>query len=217
MALRRQALAEWRDRQILELCRLLNDHAQHARTAFEAELHDAGLIDSVWDPARFADARIDRLLTATVRQALRQFLSQAADELAATHCSFAPFADALRKSEGFGFPQVSLEEGSGPGTPEAVGMLPVNSGDPPRGRRLYQLAGRAKGAGKQATSALAKAGRRAGTIFQDRSGLHGRLRAAAVSRVGTQWMGSRGEPRPVLAQVISIIDDVAAEARMSTI
>ena len=61
MALRRQALAEWRDRQILELCRLLNVHALHARTAIEAELHDAGLIDSEWDPARFAHARLDRL------------------------------------------------------------------------------------------------------------------------------------------------------------
>ena len=45
LAMRRQAVTEWRDRQILAAHTMLNKCAQGARNAFEAQLAQATLLD----------------------------------------------------------------------------------------------------------------------------------------------------------------------------
>ena len=56
-ALQRQALAEWRDRQVLASVRMLNRLSEEARRKFDESLAEASFKDTVWDPASFADHR----------------------------------------------------------------------------------------------------------------------------------------------------------------
>lgn len=212
IALRRQILGEWRDRQILAACETLNEVAQVAQQRFEAQLNEANLIDTVWDPARFATQRIDALLRDTVPQALKKFLEAAADELRGLDPAFASYADALARSEGFILPDC---------LPMAE-ALPADTG-PKSSKKAMQLAGwgmfdfaivqRARGAGERAATAIWEFGNAAERAIQDGAGLYARLRTAATQRISAQWMGGAGDPRPVLAQVIDLIDGVTGEAR----
>ena len=53
----------------------------------------------------------------------------------------------------------------------------------------------------------------ASSKLQSGTGLHDRLRNAAADRIAQAWMGTRGSPRPLMAQLISMIDEVTNEAR----
>jgi len=215
MALRRQALAEWRDRQIIAVCRMFNAYAQEALAAFEAQVQEANLIDSVWDPARFATGRIDSLLRASIPANLSVQLVLAGRELEAIDPSFAPFATALARSDAISLPEeecAELEPVSSPFKP-----LPTEPANSRWAISEYAAIQHARWIGGKVYDALQYAGTYAERTLQDRIGLYGRLRSAAADRITTRWMGGAGEPRPVLAQVIGMIDDVAAEARMSTL
>jgi hypothetical protein len=45
--------------------------------------------------------------------------------------------------------------------------------------------------------------------------LRDRLRTAANERIATHWLGDTGDPQPVMAQVIRIIDRTTETAKMS--
>ena len=78
----RQAVAEWRDRQMTAAAALFNLQAVDARAAFDRDLHDATARDAFF-PSALATTRIDALMTAALDQALPDFLSAAAQELVA--------------------------------------------------------------------------------------------------------------------------------------
>lgn len=78
----RQAVAEWRDRQMVAAAALFNLKAVDARAAFDRDLHDATARDALF-PSALATTRIDALMTAALDQALPGFLSAAAEDLVA--------------------------------------------------------------------------------------------------------------------------------------
>lgn len=224
-ALERQALAEWRDRQVLAVYHILNNLADEARSKFEASLEQASLKDSVWDPANFADRRIDALMCEAVPSALERLLKSAGRELAAISPTFEPYGNALSASTGFDFPIAGLGEdkaesngdlvGSSASSDDAVSeasqpQVPASSswslGNLMLVRKVSEF-------GELAANAVWEAGVAAERTLQTRAGLYERLRSAAAARIGTRWMGSAGEPRPVLAQVTDLIDSVCGEAR----
>lgn len=221
-AMKRQALAEWRDRQVLSAVRMLNTLSEQARRKFDESLAEASFKDTVWDPARFVDHRIDYLLGGTVPKALGQFLEVAASELTAISSDFAAYGEALARSTGFSLPIPTERDEqfqSEDATPEEVQASPADKGDgATKAGSSWALSDltivrTVSALGERATNAIWEAGVAAEREIQNRSGLYDRLRAAAAARVATRWMGSSGEPRPVLAQVIDLIDGVTGEAR----
>lgn len=224
-ALCRQAIAEWRDRQILQASAMLNGCAGKAQVAFEAQLADARLIDAVWDPARFAYARLDELMRPAVESALPEFRRDAARELAALSTNFAALADALARADRIAWPQAPAPEPSSSSSAASPydKRAAVRTKTPDRLLKLGQKAlaqsplGRGAAAvGERARNGLLATGSAAERLLQDRTGAHQRLRAAAAERVATQWMGRPGE-QSVLGQIIILIDEVAASARTSTL
>lgn len=225
-ALQRQALAEWRDRQVLASVRMLNRLSEEARRKFDESLAEASFKDTVWDPASFADHRIDFLLCETVPKALSQLLEVAASELTAISADFAAYGEALASSTGFSFPtpaernahaqseDVTLDDVQ---APPAVGDASAAKAGSSWTLSNLTIVRTVSALSERATNAISKAGVAAEREIQNRSGLYDRLRVAAAARVATRWMGSSGEPRPVLAQVTDLIDGLTGEARTNLI
>jgi hypothetical protein len=208
LAMRRQAVLEWRDRQILAAYALFNSKAQGALEAFEAQVAKASVVDSVWDPAGFADFRIDELMQERMRPALRALMSGAESELVGLGKDFAPLGAALARSDELILPTAPKPEA--PPEAPASGLVREAGTEREVDWWIARLPGMAA---ERATSFFSYASETASWLMQDKVGLRDRLRAAAAERIATQWMGGSGKPRPVLSQVIAIIDEVSHEAR----
>lgn len=207
LAMRRQAVTEWRDRQIMDARSLLNARAQAARNAFEAQLSQASVLDSVWDPAGFTNHRIDALMHEHISGGLAELFKNAAKELVSLDKRFARLGKALANGAGIILPAAA--EPSAPSKTDATTAgadLPVANTD----SWLVRLRGTVA---TTATSVANYAAETADWLVQDKVGLRDRLRFAATNRISNQWMGDIGEPLPVLAQMIAFIDQVAHEAR----
>lgn len=207
---RRQAISEWRDRQILTSWSMINRAGQSALEAFDDLLDEAGILDSTWDPGAFAKARIDRLMSADLKARLGEFLSSAADELGAIHGSFADLSSAL----GASVESLTLPEVSAP--PEKVNSTDSTETDASLGLMSVfdnGIARAARSLGAKASDALGTAADTASKKFQSQTGLHDRLRRSAAERVRDAWLGSKGEPKPLAAQIIVLIDDAGNGAR----
>jgi hypothetical protein len=225
-AVRRQAVVAWRDEQLLAAYSLFSAKAQEASIAFEQRLVEhASLYDTVWDPAGFAEPRIDSELRKVLPQALANFLDGAATTLAEIATEFAELADALRRSDALTFPQAEhFELVAVPAAP--VDHAPtIDTIKSPNGvdnrwaitktlEKLTESAGDVvkKGANiaQQQADALAN-------LVQDKAGLRERVRVAAQVRITSRWLGETGEPQPVFLQLMRIIDNATEIARMSTI
>lgn len=212
LAARRQGVAEWRDRQILSALALFNSKAKESLEAFEAQAATASVVDSVWDPSGFADARVDALMCERMDPALKEFMSAAETELVALSDGFADLGAALARSEAVVLPEPTEPEPA----PETDAAAPVATAgtDEGAGSWITRLPWTAA---KHASSLARSASETAEWIVQDKVGARDRLRLAAGNRLAMHWMGGVGEPRPVLAQVITIIDEVAHQARTSSL
>ncbi len=230
MTMRRQGVTEWRDRQILAAYSMFNSQAQEARAIFEKQLSEANLLDSVWDPAGFANARIDDLLRTRIGPCLEKLLSEAASELTALDSRFGDLGDALSRSEGIHLPEEgSLGEAQDPiaflNTADNLNVetaLPDVPGESGAGNWLTRspvsastraLKRGAKDLGERAAAMIEHAADAAERLIQDKAGLYNRLRAAAGQQIASKWMGEIGESRPVMAQVFALIDEVTLGAR----
>jgi hypothetical protein len=225
-AVRRQAVVAWRDEQFLAAYGLLSAKAQEARAAFEQRLVEhARLYDTVWDPAGFAEPRIDAELRKVLPRALADFLENAATSLAKISPDFAELADALRRSDALALPQAEqaelagAKEGSVHGGPAQVldDTARDNASD---GRwaitkTMEKLAGSASEVVKRGADIAQKKADHFADMLQDKAGLRDRARLAAQRRITSHWMGEVGDPPPVLAQLIRVIDSTTEMARMS--
>lgn len=210
-AILRQALAEWRDRQIVGAAALVNLKAIEARAAFDQQLEDVAVSDSLFNPTGWASTRVDALMRNILTPALDAFLAAAADEVAAIDGSLAAIADALRRRDLITMPapEPGPAEADEPVLEEAAPGASDTEG-PSTGGWLDRVRGRVtSGAVTLATNTAAAAD----TFVGDGLGHRARLRAAAALRVATYWMGDTGEPKPVRAQLIALIDEAAYAAR----
>jgi hypothetical protein len=211
LLVRHQALGEWRDRTIVEAARLLNQAAVSSLAAFEDEVPQAGMITSVWDPASFATVHIDRAMLRRVRADLPALLTRAAQELAAISPAQDQLAEGIQEAAG-GLVWPELQEV--PVTAEAVPTERAASAEPESfTSAIGRYAQLVLSAGQMAASTAAQLSETANRSFKDRSGLDDRLRSAARTRIVERWTGHAGEPRPILAQIMTIIDEATNLAR----
>lgn len=212
LASQRQFVAEWRDRQILDACALFNREAKTAREAFEAYIKGSRLYDSTWDASEFVRTRIDRLLYKTMPAQLAQFFEDAARELRALDPHFEALGEALRRDNAIVLPQARQPELTEPPVLQKTEAPQPASGD--RGKGRFGRVGEKLGKTARQVGRTAK---RASDKLQNWTGLRDRLRNIAAEHIQQQWMtgtpGAEVDPRPVLSQVIAIIDEVAYTAR----
>jgi hypothetical protein len=205
LAMRRQAVTAWRDRQILAAHTMLNNCAQGARNAFEAQLAQATVLDSVWDPAGFSNHRIDTLMHDSVINGVVDCFACAGQELGSIDARLGPLGEAMGRAEGIALPLASQPSSSDEAPArETLPSIPTEAGVLTRLRETLVY---------KASSLATYASETADWLVQDKAGLRDRLRDAAANRIATQWMGDIGDPLPVLAQMIENIERVAHEAR----
>ncbi|WIY67958.1 hypothetical protein KB221_07465 [Aquidulcibacter paucihalophilus] len=212
-AISRQAVAEWRDRQILAAAALLNQKSIDARAAFDREVETATAAETIFNPSALANSRIDALMGASLSASLPEFLGIAARELASIDQRLGDISDTLSRPD-----LIALPLASSP-LPAATAVVEVgsdNTSEPedtqPQKRGISRVSAMLV---KRASSLADGAGSAADDLLQDKLGLKNRLRSAATQRIAQSWMGGTGEPRPVLAQLVSLIDDTTHAARMS--
>lgn len=206
----RQAVAEWRDRYIVAAATLLNLKALEARTAFDRDLHDATLGDSIFPSAK-ATTLIDALLRSALEDELQTFLTTAALELVRINKKLDPVSQALVEAE-VQFPGAAasgVEEPLAPASDPDTGTDPHDLAvvEPVEGAWISKLPGRM---GRQLAD---RAGAAAGHLNEK---LIDRLRSAAARRIDRAWMNDEpGAPPSVQSQLIGLIDEAAYACRIS--
>lgn len=213
LAISRQAVAEWRDRQILSAAALLNEKSIHARAAFDREVDNATAAETIFNPAALANSRIDALLGAALSASLPDFFSIAAKELVSIDQRLSDIGDALRRPDAIVLPTASPP--LPPSTTAVEGASAAGAEVEPVQLQKRGLAGAPAMFARRAKSLADGAGSAADELLQDKLGLKNRLRSAAAQRIAQSWMGGTGEPKPVLGQLISLIDETTHAARMS--
>ncbi|MNR90657.1 MULTISPECIES: hypothetical protein [Brevundimonas] len=204
----RQAVAEWRDRQMTAAAALFNLKAVDARAAFDRDLHDATARDAFF-PSALATTRIDALMTAALDQALPDFLSAAAQELVAISERLTTLSQGLGDAK-LDLPSAAsatLEAASAPASEETP---PPPAATPPAAW-LTDLPGRLR---KQAAGVIDSAGAAADQLVNERLKLVDRLRTAAAKRIERAWMNDEAGCDP-LSQLIGLIDETAHASRVS--
>lgn len=225
---RRQAVTEWRDRQITSVMHLLNDAATLSRSAFELQIVDAGLIESFWDPLQFVGPRVDQLMASSLVNKLEHFLAEAGRELRALDDRFESLAAALEDSAPalimpkFLEHPASIEEAEIASQSQHEAPATAPSNDAEAAGVLARLGDRLS------TSSISRSAREwrtwaAGNVLtaaevlsrklQDSSGLDERLKRSATERIAQAWLGDHGDPLPLKAQMFNLIEEVASEAR----
>lgn len=204
----RQAVAEWRDRQMTAAAALFNLKAVDARAAFDRDLHDATARDAFF-PSALATTRIDALMTAALDQALPDFLSAAAQELVAISERLTTLSQGLGDAK-LDLPSAAsatLDAASAPASEETP---PPPAATPPAAW-LTDLPGRLR---KQAAGVIDSAGAAADQLVNERLKLVDRLRTAAAKRIERAWMNDEAGCDP-LSQLIGLIDETAHASRVS--
>lgn len=204
----RQAVADWRDRQMTAAASLFNLKAVDARAAFDRDLHDATARDAFF-PSALATTRIDALMTAALDQALPDFLSAAAQELVAISERLTTLSQGLGAAK-LDLPSAAsatLEAASAPASEET----PSPPAATPPAAWLADLPGRLR---KQAAGVIDSAGAAADQLVNERLKLVDRLRTAAAKRIERAWMNDEAGHDP-LSQLIGLIDETAHASRVS--
>lgn len=208
--IRRQAVTEWRDRQLFAAMSALNAAAMAARAEFEDHLKDAELLQSLIDPAGFVTDRIDAAMRGQLTARTEVLLADASAELRALDTRLASLADALAGSgSALEFPasaQPPLQRGAAE-TAKMADAPPIPEVLAPGLLRTARDWGN-----WFVTGATGVADTLSRTV-QARGGMNDRLRRIAAARIDAAWMASTGDPRTIRTQLVSLIDDVAHEAR----
>lgn len=213
---KRQAIAGWRDRLVLGIWRVVNNAGAEARAGIERHLAEAGIVDTLWDPASFTRERIDEVMRATVSSGLKDLFVASAEELRAIDPRFGALADVLVTS----FNEIRMPEMTSHDQ-KTGGALHAPRKKVAQGRLASLVANvterrvvrGARDWGSWALDIVSEASDAASQKLQSGTGLHDRLRRSAQERISTVWMGTGGDPQPMMAQVLSVVEDVGHEAR----
>jgi len=211
-AIKRQAVAEWRDLQILSAAALINLAGVHGRAAFAERLVDDALREALFNPSEWATGQIDAILRQALRPEIKAFWKGAAEDLASIDPSLSPIGEALKREDALRMPnddEPDPEDEQGD-LLETDAAVPAESAQPKGLGWISRFGGRvATGATGLATTATAAVN----TASPDGLKLTTRLRSAAGQRIDGAWMGHGAEPEAVLAQMIALIDEAAYSAR----
>lgn len=214
----RQAINNWRDEYTIEALNIFNGCAQRSRGNFDAHLEEAGLLDSVWDPAGFANARIDRLMMDSIVADVADFLARAGIGLSTLSAAFSVIGEALAAGDPLDTPDFTeLDPAPSQVSQSNADTLPSAASEGTWTAFGGSLFRRAAEVGGRAVETLREAGTYAERNLQQRTGLDDRLRAAATQRIATTWMGTDLATPSVLTQLIMRLDEAAFNARMTTL
>jgi hypothetical protein len=214
---KRQAITSWRDRLQFAAWALVNESGKKARASLEQQIHEAGIQNSLWDPSHFARERIDAAMRTSLEAALGGLLKQAARELQALDTAYGALSDSLIAGVAqFIYPNTP--------TPEVKQdkYAPVTAALAPAKQRFSAITNFvaqkvvskvAREWGTKALDQLSEAADAASQKIQNNTGLHDRLRRAAVERIARAWMCDHGDHRPLMAQLAAAVDDVTTQAR----
>lgn len=210
----RQAVLAWRDELILGIWGIVNQAGADAKRGVEDELAQAGLVDTIWDPANFTRDRVDGAMREAVLGDLKDLLTNAATDLQAIDEGYSPLADALLES----LTALQLPSLDAPRDPAKVeeAHSPAPSGRLASAMDAISRQEFVKSArewGSWALDIVGEASDAASQKLQSSTGLHDRIRRSAQDRIDTAWMGSVGDPPPLMGQLISAVETVGSEAR----
>lgn len=210
----RQAVLAWRDQLVLGIWRVVNRAGIEAKRGVEEHLKDAGIVDTVWDPAKFTRDRVDGIMRAAVLDGLEGLFEGAAEELRCIDIDYAALADALLDSLAvLRFPALTVVTTNAPATPVSnagaqnrlAGLMAAVSGQ--------ELVKSAREWGSWALELVGEASDAASQKLQSGTGLHDRLRRSAQARIDTGWIASTGNPQPIMSQLLAVVETVGSEAR----
>lgn len=204
---RRHLLMSWRDQYIIAANQLLNSTAIEACETFEDQLNEASAWDSAWDPAGFADSRIDDLMAANLEKPFEELFKRAGEDLQLIEGQLADLGNIVANGPGAVFPNGSKEVDPA-GQPEFLDVSQPASGPL---KWLQSMRGIIP---KPIKNMAAYTSDTTDWLVQDKIGLRNRLRHAALVRIDEAWMGDVGETVSVLTQAIAFIDTATDQARL---
>ena len=212
--IKRQALLAWRDTLIMSVWRLVNKAGVDAKRSVESDLSEAGLVDTLWDPAGFTRARVDSVMHAATQSELESLFTSAAADLRAIDPNYGGLADAMLESlNSLRLPAIEdpadHAASETPTAPQTAGRLASAIAVVSR----QQLVKSARELGSRALGIVGEASDAASQKLQSGTGLHDRLRRSAQARIDMAWMASAGDPPPLIAQLLSVVETVGSEAR----
>ena len=212
--LERQAIIAWRDALVLSILQIVNRAGIAAKHGVETDLSEAGLVDSLWDPASFTRARVDSVMQAATLPKLEVLFTSAAADLQAINSNYGGLADALLESlNSLHLPEVEgtvdLPAEETPPAPQLTGRVASAIAVVSR----QQLIKSARALGSRALDMVGEASDAASQKLQSGTGLHDRLRRSAQARIEEAWMASAGDPPTLIAQLFSVVETVGSEAR----
>lgn len=215
---RQQALIEWRDRQLFAVLSMINGAAIIARTNLEEQLKDAALVQAIWDPTAFVRIRIDALMRAGISQELDRLVSDAAKELRLIDPQFDKLAESIAVS-GTALTMPMTSEPTPHSTnaqiipDEKTAPVPTATVTGRLSRLGSLVGGSARELRAKAIDGVTDLAASMSRTIQDRSGLDERMRRLAAQHIAVAWAGDSGEPRPLKAQLIALIDDITQIAK----
>lgn len=212
---KRQAVLSWRDELVLGIWRVVNRAGIEAKRGVEEHLSQAGIVDTLWDPANFTRERVDGVMRAAVLNRLEGLFLGAAEELRAIDGEYESLAKALLES-------LRVLRLSPPATIDAPVSPLTTTTQPASSGRLaglmstvssQQLIKSAREWSSWALDMVGEASEAASQKLQSGTGLHDRLRRSAQARIETAWMAPSGDDAPLLGQLIAAVETVGNEAR----
>ncbi len=214
---RRQTTLSWRDDLMMAIWGIVNRAGMEAKRGVEERLAEAGIVETLWDPASFTRERVDGVMCEMIVSELEELFKEAAEQLRTIDPGYSALADALLESltmlqlpslkpdvEG----EIKVDAPHGPVTAStgrlATMMETISNQD---------LVRNAKEWGSWALSVVGEASEAASQKLQSGAGLHDRLRRSAQARIETAWMAPAGDPPPLMGQLIAVVESVGNEAR----
>lgn len=207
--LRRQTVAEWRDRNILLLEAEMNLRATGVREALEAGFTQATASDSLFAAVSTANGQVDALMRAECEPGIARLLATAAAELEAIAPDLQTLAQLVRE-----FAPVWPETGRSVAEADVDTVEDASHGSVVQAvEEANWLGGITGRVGRGVAAVSRSAGAARDSLVNERLGMVRRLRTAASERLAKSWLGV-DEPSAVLAQGIILLDRVALEARI---
>ena len=208
-AFKRQAIAEWRDEQILEAVALVNRSVQAVRTALDEDFKNATAKEALF-PRNVANARIDKLTHELLAPTVKEFLAAAGKKLGEIDPSLTAHVSSLTELDLAANMEVPALEASDENEIASEGEV-LEPGELGSTRRLGRLAGKII---KGATTIAETAGAARDTLISDTMGLSERIRVTAMKRVEREWHDGANS-NSVVSKLVMAIDAVSASARVS--
>jgi hypothetical protein len=204
---KRQAVTAWRDRWRFLVWTTMYETGQQALKALEAELPKSDVKDVYLERTEFANPRIDKSMRLTLQPFFGIVGCKAALELYKIDPKLRDLSQEITKIDFecmmpmLAATEEPLKDKDGSILAGATGMVTAFGGFR-AGLAVGLLGAGAFGAYKLAEMASPR--------------FHGWLLDAGRKRLAQVWLGTTGDPLPVMPQIASIFDDIAIKARSIT-